>query len=339
MLRKVTSLDVARAAGVSQSAVSRVFTKGASVSPAMAKRVRAAAADLGYRPNVLARSLITGRSRIIGLVVAYLDNPFFADAVEKLSHALQAEGYHLLIFTIGNSGVDIDRIVDELMDYQVDGLIAASVDLSGALVERCAEAGLPVVLFNRGIAGSGLSAVTSDNRAGGRRAAAFLASGGHRRIAHISGWQGSSTGRDRAQGFAAGLAEAGLPLHVQIDGRYDRTTAAEAARTMMDAATPPDAIFVGNDYMTLAVMDTLRHDLRLAVPGDVSIVGYDDIAMAAWPSYDLTTIRQPARRMVERTVSEVMARIETPDRPPQKIEIDGPLIVRTSARIPEGYTP
>ncbi|PWJ20865.1 LacI family DNA-binding transcriptional regulator [Jannaschia seohaensis] len=332
--KKVTSLDVARAAGVSQSAVSRVFTKGASVSEAMEKRVREAAERLGYRPNVLARSLITGRSRIVGLVVAYLDNPFFADAVEKLSHALQAEGYHLLIFTVGNSGADLDGVVSELMDYQVDALIAASVDLSGALVARCASAGLPVVLFNRGIDKSGMSAVTSDNRAGGRRVAEFLLAGGHERIAHISGWQGSSTGRDRREGFEAGLRAAGAaPLEV-IDGRYSRAEAAEAARAMMDRPDPPDAIFVGNDYMALAVMDVLRFDLGLSVPGDVSVVGFDDIAMSAWPAYDLTTLRQPVRRMIAATVEEVLARIDTPSRRPSRIEIEGPLVVRGSARLP-----
>ncbi|WP_371153576.1 LacI family DNA-binding transcriptional regulator [Jannaschia sp. 2305UL9-9] len=338
MARKVTSLDVARVAGVSQSAVSRVFTKGASVSPAMESRVRKAADDLGYRPNVLARSLITGQSRIIGLVVAYMHNPFFADAVERLSHALQAEGYHLLIWTVGNSDVDLDRVVDDLMDYQVDALIAASVDLSGALVEKCAAAGLPVVLFNRGITGDGLSAVTSDNRAGGRRVAEFLLAGGHERIAHISGWQGSSTGRDRAQGFADALAEAGHGVYAQADGRYDRDTSAGAARDMMRRSDPPDAIFVGNDYMALSVMDVLRHEMGLSVPDDVSIVGYDDIAMAAWPSYDLTTLRQPARRMVDATVREVLAQIGTPGRQAQKIEIDGPLVVRSSARLPQGHS-
>jgi DNA-binding LacI/PurR family transcriptional regulator len=345
MARKVTAMDVAREAGVSQSAVSRVFTKGASVSPAMASRVRAAADALGYRPNVLARSLITGRSRIVGLVVAYLDNPFFAESVEKLSHALQAEGYHLLIFTLGNSGADLDRVVAELMDYQVDALIAASVDLSGALVGRCAEAGLPVVLFNRGVAGDGLSAVTSDNVAGGRRAAEFLLAGGHRRIAHIAGWQGSSTGRDRRAGFEAALAEAGTKPLMVIGGRYDRAHASEAARTLMARADAPDAIFVGNDHMALAVMDVLRFDLGVSVPDDVSIIGYDDVAQAAWPTYDLTTVRQPARRMVAATVAEVMARIEDPARPPRHIRIDGPLVVRGSARTlrdaasPIGETP
>ncbi len=338
MARRITSQDVAREAGVSQSAVSRVYTAGASVSPAMEARVRTAAAALGYRPNVLARSLITGRSRIIGLVVAYLDNPFFADAVEKLSHALQAQGYHLLMFTVGNSGADLDRVVDELMDYQVDGLIAASVDLSGDLVRRCASAGLPVVLFNRGIDGSGLSAITSANRLGGRGAAEFLLAGGHQSIAQITGWQGSSTGRDRAEGFRDALRAAGTDVHAEADGAYRRAVACERVREMMDRPDPPDAIFVGNDYMALAVMDVLRSDLGVSIPDEVSVIGYDDISIAAWPAYDLTTIRQPVRRMISATVAEILARIETPGRHPQRIEIEGPLVVRGSARLPEGQT-
>ena len=102
---------------------------------------------------------------------------------------------------------------------------------------------------------------------------------------------------------------------------------------------PPDAIFVANDHMALAVMDMLRFDLGLKVPQDVSILGYDDVPMAGWPAYDLTTLRQPTRRMVDATVDELMAKLDTPNRAARRIEIDGPLVVRTSARIPEGYTP
>ncbi|MEM8703330.1 MAG: LacI family DNA-binding transcriptional regulator, partial [Pseudomonadota bacterium] len=115
---KVTSVDVAKKAGVSQSAVSRVFTPGASVSPKMADKVLKAADELGYRPNVLARSLITGRSKIIGLVVAYLENQFYPDALEKLSKALQEHGYHILVFMVSNDDDSVDKVMGELLDYQ-----------------------------------------------------------------------------------------------------------------------------------------------------------------------------------------------------------------------------
>jgi DNA-binding LacI/PurR family transcriptional regulator len=336
--RKITSIDVARAAGVSQSAVSRVFTPGASVSKKMAERVRKAADDLGYRPNILARSLITGRSRIIGLVVAYLDNAFYPDALEKLSAALQARGYHILIFLAGNSDQDVDEVIGDLLDYQVDGIITASINLSGELTDLCRAAGIPVMLFNRSITGSNLSAVTSENRAGGREVARFLVAGGHRRIAHISGWLGASTGVDRRAGFLDGLAQAGVALHAEADGMYRRDTAAACARAMMQGAEPPDAIFVGNDHMAMAVMDEVRHSLGLRVPEDVSIVGYDDVPMASWPAYDLTTLRQPVNRMVSATVETLLAEIEDGAAPGQITQIEGPLIVRGSARRPEGWT-
>ncbi len=334
--RKITSVDVARRAGVSQSAVSRVFTPGASVSKKMADRVRKAADDLGYRPNVLARSLITGRSRIIGLVVAYLDNPFYPDALERLSAALQSRGYHILVFLAGNSDGDVESVIDDLMDYQVDGIITASINLSGELTERCRVAGIPVMLFNRGIAGSGLSAVTSANRVGGAQVAEFLLSAGHKRIAHISGWLGASTGRDRRDGFVDALQGAGQTLHAEYDARFRREKAAEAARAMMLDPSPPDAIFVGNDHMALGVLDMLRFEMGLNVPGDVSVVGYDDVPMADWPAYSLTTLRQPVNRMVEATVDTLLSEIES-GRPPGTVtEIQGELIVRSSARLPEG---
>lgn len=335
---KITSIDVAQRAGVSQSAVSRVFTPGASVSKKMEARVRAAADDLGYRPNVLARSLITGRSRIIGLVVAHLDNSFYPDALEKLSAALQAKGYHILVFMAGNSGDDVDSVIHDLMDYQVDGIITASINLSGELTQRCRDAGLPVLLFNRGIEGSGLSSVTSANRVGGAAVANALLDAGHTRIATISGWMGASTGRDRRDGFVAALEARGAHVHAEADGLYARDTAAQMARAMMQGASPPDAIFVGNDHMAMAVMDTLRHEMGVSVPDDVSIIGYDDVPMAAWPSYNLTTLRQPVNRMVEATVDTMLDEIETGRAPGTRIEIEGELILRTSARLPSGPT-
>jgi len=335
--QKVNSLDVARLAGVSQSAVSRVFS-GASASQKTINKVRKAAAQLGYRPNVLARAMITGKSRIIGLIVAYLDNQFYPLALERLSYALQEEGYHILVFMASNSQDGIEKIVDELMDYQVDGIITASVSMSSELTSRCFEAGIPVVMFNRGQDGSGLSTVTSANVEGGGKVAEFLIAGGHERMAHIAGWGGSSTGRDRARGFTEGLAAAGQKPVAVVDGMYKRDIAADLTRDLMARPDALDAIFVGNDHMALAVLDVLRFELGLSVPGDVSVVGYDDVPQAAWAAYDLTTLRQPVNRMIEATVETLLAQIADPDRPSQKLEIAGPLIVRGSARIPEGWT-
>ncbi|MFT4742555.1 MAG: DNA-binding LacI/PurR family transcriptional regulator [Yoonia sp.] len=333
----VTSLQVAMRAGVSQSAVSRVFTPGASASAKTVEKVKKAAAELGYRPNMMARAMITGKSRIIGLVVAYLDNQFYPLALERLSNALQAKGYHILVFTASNDNDHVARVVEELMDYQVEGIITASVGMSSELTQRCEDARIPIVMFNRGQDGGNVSSVTSANLDGGRKVAEFLLACGHQSIAHISGWLGSSTGRDRQLGFTRTLTQAGIASRV-MDGMYDRETARAATLDLMDRRTPPDAIFVGNDHMAFAVMDCLRAEMGLSVPNDVAVVGYDDVPMAAWGSYDLTTMRQPLNRMVDATIDRLLTQIEDKTAPPRAIEIDGALIQRSSTRKPKDTT-
>jgi len=335
---KITALDVARRAGVSQPTVSRVFTPGAKVSPNLINRVKTAARELGYRPNTLARSLITGRSKTIGLVVAYLNNPFYPEALEKLSVSLRERGYHIMVFIAANLAEEIDPVIDDLLDHQVDGIILASVSMSNELTNRLSEEGIPFVLFNRGQENPKLAQVTAANFEGGRKAGRFLAAGGHQRIAHISGWQKSLNGRDRQAGFVAGLKASGMEPFRCIDSHYRREMATDATYELFSGSTVPDAIFVGNDHMAFAVLETLRGDLGLRVPDDVSVVGYDDVQMSAWKIYDLTTLRQPANRMVEATVDLLLSMIDDKPVDSLKIEIDSPLILRSSARIPPHWT-
>ena len=332
---RVTSKQVALHAGVSQAAVSRVFTPGASVSSKTADKVRYSASKLGYRPNILARSLITGKSRIIGLVVAYLENQFYPEALEKLSSSLQLHGYHVLVFMTSNDSQANQTVIDELLDYQVDGIITASVSMSNALTARCEAAGIPIILFNRMQDDARLSGVSSDNFRGGYKLAEFLIAGGHRRIAHIAGWLGAATQRDREAGFLSCLANHGMSLFRRTEGNFERAEAQRATRALFDSSEVPDAVFVGNDHMAFATMDVVRFDLGLRVPEDVSIVGYDDVALAAWPSYNLTTVRQPANRMVAETVRLLLARVEDPNAKRRRVLIDGPLIIRSSAKQPE----
>jgi DNA-binding LacI/PurR family transcriptional regulator len=333
---KVTSLDVARRAGVSQSAVSRVFTPGASASKRTVEKVRRAAAELGYRPNVLARSLITGRSRIIGLVVAYLENYFYPEVVERLSVALQEQGYHVLVFMAAPTVGDVQGVLQEILDYQVDGIVLASVSMSSVLAEKCQSFDIPVVLFNRDQDDPRLSSVTTDNRAGGRALADLLVSLGHQRIAYIAGFEGASTQRDRELGFREGLAAAGQELFARGVGNFEHPLAQEATRRMFDRGNPPDAVFVCNDHMAFAAMDVLRYELGLRVPEDVSVVGFDDVPPAAWPAYNLTTFRQRVNRMVAETVTTLLEQIEAKNGEPRRVKLDGTLVVRSSTRKPEG---
>ncbi|HCI00582.1 MAG TPA: LacI family transcriptional regulator [Alphaproteobacteria bacterium] len=335
MSEKVTAQQVARRAGVSQSAVSRVFTPGASVSEKMATRVREAAEELGYRPNILARAMVSGRSRIVGFVVAYLDNYFYPEAIEKLSNAMQKRGYHLLMFMASQTTGSIDDVVDEILDYQIDGLIFASVALSSSIVRRCQAAGVPVVLFNRRQDMEGISSITSDNFAGGRKIGEYLIACGHKRIGYIAGWEGASTQRDREAGLMAALKTHSMDLFAREVGNFRKEGAIEAALSMFDKPSEqaPDAVFVANDHMAFHVLDVLRHRFHMRVPEDVAVVGYDDVPPAAWPAYDLTTVRQRANLMVEETVNTLIQHVENPKNfIPRQVAIDGPLIERGTSR-------
>ena len=328
----VTSIDVAKLAGVSQSAVSRAFSKDGSVSSKTAEKVKSAAEKLGYQPNALARSLITGQSKIIGLVVAYLDNHFYPIAIEKLSNAFQAEGYHLLIFMAEKTAGNIDNVVQEILSYQVDGIILASVALSSDLSRKCEAAGVPIVLFNRGQDDENINSITSDNYAGGAKVAQYLLDTGHERIAYIAGWEGASTQRDREAGFIETLRASGQQLFAREKGNYISEDTKAATRALLDQPVRPDAIFVANDHMACLAMDVIRFEYGLKIPEDMSVVGYDDVPHAAWPTYDLTTVRQPANQMANQTVQVMRDRISNKNMPAKHIKIDGPLIIRGSSR-------
>ena len=329
----VTSSQVAEHAGVSQSAVSRTFTPGASISSKTRQKVLASAKELGYRPNAIARSLITNRSRIIAVVMAYLENLFYPDVLEELGRALAAENYHLLLFT-GFMDRDSDPVFDQLMQYRVDGIILASTSLSSELSEECATAGIPVVLFNRTTERDAVSSVTTRNREGGKRVADFLVAGGHKSFGYIAGLENSSTNRDRQQGYIEGLAALGFADVIVETGNYSRADAEAAARSMFSRPDRPEALFVANDHMAVAVMDVARHEFGLRIPEDLSIVGYDDVGPAKWTSYGITSLSQPLKRMVESTVDILMDQIASGEIEAEHRILNGDLIVRTSARLP-----
>lgn len=333
----ITSGDVARLAKVSQSAVSRALTPGASVSPKTREKVLQAAAELGYRPNALARAMISGKSRLIALLVAYLDNQLYPIVLEQLSRALQRRGYQVLLFMTEPGSQD--EVVRKILQYRVDGIVMASATLSSNLARECAETGIPIVMFNRTVAASPTSSVTSDNVEGGRLIGDFLARGGHQRIAFIAGAKDSSTNRDREAGFHRGLAAHGLVPFARAEGGYSFTLAAEAARALMAAPTRPDAIFVANDHMAIAVMDVIRAEFGLGIPTDVSIVGYDDVPSAGWSGYDLTTVAQPSAAMVEATADLLLEQVESKVVTKRAVVLPVALIIRGSARRPKSSSP
>ena len=331
----VTSIDVARLAEVSQSAVSRTFTPGASVAPDTRARVLEAARKLGYRPNAIASTLSSRRSRMIAVVLSNMQNQFYPVVVETLSQRLQKDGYHVLLFITETE--DADELLLELMRYQVDGIVMASTHLSSHLAQQIADARIPVVMFNRTSSKGSISTVSSDNFGGGRAVAHFLAEGGHQRVAYLAGAEDSSTNQDRESGLRAGLAERGLHVVARAVGNYEFERAAQATRELFGGlvanADRPDALFVASDHMAFAAIDTLR-SLGLRVPEDVSLVGFDDVPQAAWGAYSLTTIAQNAVSMIEATVRMLLQQLADDAVTRDHVVVPIRLVSRTSARLP-----
>lgn len=312
----VTLSDVAALAGVSISAVSRTFTSGASAGKETRRRVLAAAQQLGYRPNAIARTLSTRKSRIIAVVVSYLENQFYPSVLEALSQLLQARGYHVLLF-IRNESTSKDSETDtfllEMLQYQVDGIVLASTMMSSELAAHCQASGIPVVLFNRTSKMNQVSSVASDNIEGGRLAARLLLRKGARRIAFIAGLEDSSTSQEREQGLLAELNDNGVELFGRRVGEYSLEAASRAARGLFDVAPSkrPDAVFVANDHMAFAVLDVLRIELQLQIPEDVQVVAFDNAPQSGWGGYQLTTIEQNVKAMTEATVSILLEQISS----------------------------
>jgi DNA-binding LacI/PurR family transcriptional regulator len=330
----VTAYDVAHLAGVSQSAVSRAFTAGSSISIQTRTRVTAAALKLNYRPNLIARSLSIRRSNTIGVIVPPLDNPFFSSLLEALSSSFNRFGYRILLFT-SNPAVSTDPILEDVMHSRVDALVMISASVSSSFAEECRVIGLPIVLLNRKTNGRQISSVTGANAEGAETIASFLLEGGHRRFAFMAGLEVSSTSRDREEAFTRRLAISGKRLSARATGRYSFETAMEAARQLLSVRLRPDAIFCANDYMALATIQIARHEFGLDVGRDISIVGFDDAEPAAWPLFNLTTFVQPAQLMADRVAHLLHRQLCTSEDAPSIEIVPGELIVRSSARKPK----
>ena len=334
--QSVTSFDVARLAEVSQSAVSRSFTPGASVAPDTRTRVLEAARKLGYRPNAIASTLSSRRSRMIAVVLSNLQNLFYPVVIETLSQRLQKDGYHVLLFVTQTE--DADELLVELMRYQVDGIVMASTQLSSSLAQQIADARIPVVMFNRTSIKGRISTVSSDNLGGGRAVAHFLADAGHQRVAYIAGAEDSSTNHDREEGLRAGLAERGLRVVARAVGDYEFERAALATQELFGSLVAsrerPDALFVASDHMAFAAIDTLRGAFGLRVPEDVSVVGFDNVPQADWGAYRLTTVQQDAVSMIDATVQMLLQQLEDDAVTRDHVVVPTKLVVRSSARLP-----
>jgi DNA-binding LacI/PurR family transcriptional regulator len=232
-------------------------------------------------------------------------------------------------------GHDVDEVLPQLMQYQIAGVVVASATLSSRMAETVGKGGTPVVLFNRTVYGDAVNSVCCANEEGGRLVARTFLAAGHRRFGLIGGLASTSTHLERKQAFARELSRNGIDDLSEEPGGNTYEGGFEAARRLLSARERPDALFCISDIMALGALDAARRELSLSVPGDVSIIGFDDIAAAAWPSYDLTTVRQPVDAMVSETIAILLDQIDRPEATPVSLRLPGELIVRSTARIVE----
>lgn len=300
--------DVARLAGVSQAAVSRAFTPGASIAEATRGKVLQAAESLGYRPNLLARSLIKGESGIIGVVAGDLSDQNIGSTLDVLCTRLAEADKHILMFTV-QENVHADKQVEDLLKYRVDALLLMETSLSTKLAERCHKEGIPVIFFNRQFGRTRkFTTVVGNNRKGARQIAEHLLQQGYRRLALIAGSERSPTTRDRESAFTDYLAKRGLPRPLREVGLCRRDATIEAARRLLSRKDRPDAIFCANDYMALAAIEVARYEFGLEIGREIGIAGFDDLEQASWPSFDLTTCAYPMDAMIEKVMRLLLPR-------------------------------
>jgi len=315
-----TLKDVANRAGVSPSAVSRTFTPGGSVAPLTRARIEKAAAELGYAPNALASSLTTGRTKLIGLISDNFHNPFLLEVFDLFTRGLQGRGLRPLLVNLTDA-TDPEDAVRMLRQYSVDGVIIASSTLPPSFADMVTAAGLPVVhAFGRLSGAPDRHVAGIDNVACGRMAAETLLGHGYRRLAFLGGPKTATSTEDRAAGFLAALeGRPGVTVSVSHAQAYS-FEAGRAEMTRLLAATPAapfaEACFCGDDLLAIGALSAIG-EAGLAVPGDIGLIGLNDMAMAGWQNIALTTIRQPLADIIEAAIGLVVETIAEPDRPPE----------------------
>lgn len=327
----VTLKDVAERAGVSRSAVSRTFTKGASVSDKTRRKVERAAQELGYHPNVLASSLTTGRTKLIGLISNNFHNPVFLQVFDLFTKALQDRGLRPLLVNLSNE-TDPDNSVRMLRQYSVDGVVVASSTLPPSFAEAFWEAGIPVVhSFGKGSSATKFHVAGIDNIDSGRIAARALVERGYRRLGFLGGPEAATSTQDRLTGFRAETAaHPDILVSLSFAGAYSFEAGRREMRRLL-AGDPAEAYFCGDDVVAIGALSAVEESGR-TVPGDIGILGLNDMEMAGWGNIGLTTIRQPIPEIVNSSVDMMTAMLSDPDCAPEARIFPCELIERRTLR-------
>jgi DNA-binding LacI/PurR family transcriptional regulator len=324
--------DVARRAGVSKSLVSMVTRGEEGVSAEKREAILEAIEELNYRPNLMARSLVERRTRILGVMVSNLRNPFFGGVVSGIQARAAELGYRVL-FNTGDRKPDLEELaIESLLELAVDGLVLASPRVSDEIIALAGHS-VPVVVLNRNPVDDSSDSVTNDNIAGARLAVEHCVSFGHQRIAIITGGD-SAAAQVRREGYLRAMREFGLAEHiVTIEGAHTEEGGYRGAQELLELKPLPTAVFASNDLCAIGAMNALEES-GLSIPADISLVGFDNTSLAALRHIELTSIDQPGADMGRSAVDRLSERIEGERFTPRHDVVAPSLVIRSTTGPP-----
>lgn len=324
--------NVAERAGVSVATVSRALSgSGKRVSPMVLERVMRAAEDLGYHPNNLARNMRAGASRIFGLVISDVGNPFFTAVARGAEDVAQRHGYSLVLSNTDENPARESASLSVMAAERAAGVIVASTNEAEDALRKLVAVGVPIVAIDRRIERLSTDVVAVDNDSAAYDAVSHLIQLGHRRIGMVGGLEGLSTARERAEGYRRALREHRLPPSDELlrFGNFRESGGYEQAKALLDLPKPPTAIFTVNNLTTLGALRAVR-ERGVRLPADLSLVGFDDIPTGDLLEPALTVVQQPTYQLGARATELLIRRLADPETPVQEILLAAKLIIRGS---------
>lgn len=332
---RATADQVAREANVSRVAVSRAFNPNASLKQEKRDRILQIARELNYTPDMAARSLVTRRTHLVGMIVPDVCSPWESAEIDALTTALQAEGFATLLFKAKADFSMDPTLLTYMRGFNPDSVIAFTENIEPDVLSGFLDHAVPIyVIYDDAEEFAGKPSASLYDRLlvrqsdGIGQAVALLQGYGVRRIAYLAGKTQSLANTERQRMIAKAMAERGMEPPVLVPGDYTYDTAYRATLDLFRIGEGADAVFASNDVGAFGAIDALRHELGLSVPGDVKVVGFDDIPQSHWKSYNLTTVRIDLEERVRALVRLILMRLKTPDAPPLTETLSTRLVVR-----------
>jgi DNA-binding LacI/PurR family transcriptional regulator len=328
---KVSIKDIAKAAGVSHSTVSRALSNNPLIPEKTRQRIERIASKLGYTPNAIARGLVTNQTRAVGVIVTSIADPFVSEVVRGIEEIAGNNRYRVFLGTSHNDPEREVNSVKALREWRVDSVIVESSRVGSLYGPFLQEIGVPIVLINNQHPGTFIRSVMVNDVQGAKLATSHLISLGHRVIAHIRGPAGYRATKNRLTGYRTALKKAGIPFDpTLLQAGNGRAEAGEQVIPLLSHSPKPTAIFCYNDMTAIGALSALKR-CGVRVPQDISIVGFDDIPFAMYTDPPLTTIHQPTFDMGQRAMQMALTLMNSPETSVENIVIQGQLIGRNSS--------